>query len=151
MKAIRWVEYTTAAWLGAALITAATVAPAAFAVLPTRTLAGDLVGRVLPVLFLTGAALALGLVAMGRRGPKAGRRVAIGAVWLAAMLGAQFVVTPRVRALRAGMPIDQLSREDPRRVSFGRLHAVSVGLLGVGMLAALVVLISGARRAEPSV
>ena len=34
-----------AAWLGAALVVAAVVAPAAFDVLPTRTLAGALVGR----------------------------------------------------------------------------------------------------------
>jgi hypothetical protein len=43
------------AWLGAAVLAATVVAPAAFAVLPTRSLAGALVGRVLPVLFYGGA------------------------------------------------------------------------------------------------
>src|SRR5215213_9270463 len=42
-------------WLGAAIVVAAVVAPAAFAVLPTRTLAGALVGRVLPSIFWSGA------------------------------------------------------------------------------------------------
>ena len=44
----------TAIWCGAALIVVTTVAPAAFRVLPTRTLAGALVGQVLPVLFVAG-------------------------------------------------------------------------------------------------
>ena len=47
------------AWLGAAVLVATVVAPAAFAVLPTRTLAGALVGRVLPVLFIAGLVVAL--------------------------------------------------------------------------------------------
>ena len=42
------------AWLGAALLTSASLAPAAFAVLPDRTLAGDVVGRVLAVVFVRG-------------------------------------------------------------------------------------------------
>ena len=43
-----------AAWIGAALITVAVVAPGAFAVLPSRTMAGAMVGRVLPALFIAG-------------------------------------------------------------------------------------------------
>jgi len=43
-----------AVWIGAALLFTLVVAPAAFAVLPTRTLAGALVGRVLPVIFYAG-------------------------------------------------------------------------------------------------
>ena len=46
-----------AAWLGATIIVGAVVAPAAFAVLPTRTLAGAVVGRVLPPLFWSGAVI----------------------------------------------------------------------------------------------
>jgi hypothetical protein len=44
-----------AAWLGAGMLLAAVVAPAAFAVLPSRTLAGALVGRVLPTVFIAGS------------------------------------------------------------------------------------------------
>ena len=50
-----------ALWTGGALVVAAAVAPAAFAVLPTRALAGALVGRVLPVVFWGG--IVLGAVA----------------------------------------------------------------------------------------
>jgi hypothetical protein len=49
------------AWIGAALLMAAAVAPAAFAVLPTRALAGALVGRVLPPVF--GGGIVVGLAA----------------------------------------------------------------------------------------
>jgi hypothetical protein len=42
------------AWLGASLITVAVVAPGAFAVLPSRSMAGTMVGRVLPSLFVAG-------------------------------------------------------------------------------------------------
>jgi len=48
-----------AAWLGAAIFFSVVVAQAAFAVLPTRTLAGALVGRILPVLFFAGMILGL--------------------------------------------------------------------------------------------
>src|SRR5690349_24965052 len=46
-----------AIWIGAALLFALIVAPAAFAVLPTRTLAGALVSRVLPVIFYAGVVI----------------------------------------------------------------------------------------------
>jgi len=42
---------TLAVWLGAALFFSVAVAPALFAVLPSRTLAGEVVGRLLPGIF----------------------------------------------------------------------------------------------------
>jgi hypothetical protein len=47
-----------AAWLGAALYFSIIVTRAAFAVLPSRTLAGALVGQTLPVLYDTGMLVA---------------------------------------------------------------------------------------------
>ncbi len=44
-------------WLGAAVLFAAVVAPALFHALPSRTMAGDVVGRVLPALLYAGAAI----------------------------------------------------------------------------------------------
>ena len=41
-------------WLGAAAFFSVAVAPALFAALPTRTLAGEVVGRVLPGVFYSG-------------------------------------------------------------------------------------------------
>src|SRR5262245_10097307 len=125
------------AWLGAAILTAAVVAPAAFKVLPTRTLAGALVGEVLPVLFISGALLAAGIIL----GVKTGRprvlwlRVAA-SIWIVAMLVAQFAVTPAIQRIRSSVSdgIDALAADDPLRVRFGQLHGISVALLGVGML-----------------
>ncbi|MFN8574574.1 MAG: DUF4149 domain-containing protein [Gemmatimonadaceae bacterium] len=142
----RWSVLLVAAWLGAAVLTAAVVAPAAFDVLPTRTLAGALVGRVLPVLFISGAVVAAAYFAAVRTEPSTPRQRAMHlvlAIWVAALLWSQLVVTPKIQVLRAAGPIDALAQTDPRRVAFGRLHGVSVGLLGVGMVAALVVLVWG--------
>lgn len=120
-------------WLGAALLFAVAVAPAAFAVLPTRALAGLLVGRVLPVLFWSGAAVGA-LLALGSAGWRRWAALAL----LVSSLGAQLGVAPRIQRLRAalGPDIEAVAPDDERRVAFGRLHAVSVALLGVGMLGA---------------
>jgi hypothetical protein len=113
------------------------VAPAAFAVLPTRTLAGALVGRVLPVLFYSGAAVGVVAVLLGRTTMPSPGGVAAGAVMVAACLAAQWLVAPRIERVRidAGGPIDRLGLDDPRRVAFGRLHGASVLLLGAAAVA----------------
>ena len=54
------------AWLGASILFAAVVAPAAFTILPSRSLAGALVGRVLPVVFASGLVVALLALALDR-------------------------------------------------------------------------------------
>src|SRR5688572_24661680 len=46
-------------WIGASGFFAVAVAPAAFAALPSRELAGALVGRLLPILFWSGATVGL--------------------------------------------------------------------------------------------
>jgi hypothetical protein len=43
------------------------------------------------------------------------------------------------------VPIDQLAPADPRRAMFGVLHAVSVGLLGLAMLANAALLVALSR------
>lgn len=132
-----------AAWLGAALLVAAVVAPAAFAVLPTRTLAGALVGRVLPVLFWAGMVIGVLALWLGWRLPLAGPRAAITLLLVASCVVAQLVIAPRIARVRAsiGGPMDALPLSDPLRHEFGRLHAASVACLGVAGLAALVTLV----------
>jgi hypothetical protein len=128
---------TLSAWLGAAILVAAVVAPAAFAVLPSRTLAGALVGRVLPVLFYGGALVGL-VVALLARGPMpTAARVVGGVVMAATCLAAQLLVAPNIERIRVDVarPIDELAPGDPRRAAFGRLHGVSVLLLGAAALA----------------
>jgi hypothetical protein len=125
------------AWLGAALLTVAVVAPGAFAVLPSRSLAGSMVGRVLPVVLVAG--MVVGLVVAALLGAAPGRRVpAVTALCAAAACAvSHFLVDPRIAQLRVeiGVPVDALPVDDARRVAFGLLHGYSVGGLGVAMLA----------------
>lgn len=140
-------------WLGAALLFAAVVAPAAFAALPTRSLAAAVVGGVLPVLLSAGIATGMAVLAMevagGRELTLGARTTAAAALTLACSL-AHFVVGPRIERLRAsiGGPLDLLAADDARRAAFGRLHAVSAGSLAVGGLAAIVIVLSAARAAR---
>jgi len=141
-------------WGGATAIVATTVAPAAFAVLPSRAQAGLLIGRILPVLFLSGAALGIAVVAAELTGRAAGlaraaTRAVAGAVIFVACAVAQFVVGPQIARARAAIPgvIEALAATDPRRIEFGRLHALSVAWLGLATLAALVIVVLAAREA----
>jgi hypothetical protein len=136
-----------AAWIGAAALVAAVVAPAAFAVLPSRTLAGALVGRVLPVLFWTGIAIGAIATVLGVMA-SAGRFAAAASLAFAgACAVAQLVIAPRIEQVRAaiGGPVDALDPADPRRQAFGRLHGYSVLWMGVAMIAALVAMVLWAR------
>jgi hypothetical protein len=136
-----------AAWIGAALMTAAVVAPGAFAVLPSRTMAGTLVGRVLFVLFLGGVVDGLAVAALlapQSRVAGPSRRALIAALLVAAACGiAQFVITPKLDRLRAGIggPVDTLLAGDLRRVAFGLLHGYSVAALGLAMAGAVACLV----------
>lgn len=130
------------AWLGASLLFTARVAPAAFAVLPARALAGALVGRVLPVLFLSGIAAGLVTAWLSRRAadaPWSTQRLLGALLLVVGCAAAQFVIGPQIEAARAaiGPSVEALATSDPRRVAFGRLHGFSVMLLGVGMLGAV--------------
>ena len=134
-----------ALWGGAALLVVTTVAPAAFRVLPTRALAGALVGQVLPAVFVLGIVVAMASVALAA--PGAPRMLArrIGAFGtLIGCLVAQGIIAPKIAALRVliGPDIEALAATDPLRLAFGRLHGFSVLALGVAMVFALVALVS---------
>ena len=131
-----------AGWLGAALLVVLSVAPAAFAVLPTRALAGALVGRVLPVLFWSGMSIGVALGVLGWSSPSRLWRVAIAMALVGACATAEFVVSPRIAQVRAqaGGAIDALGPSDPRRREFGRLHGISVAMLGIAGLSAMLAL-----------
>jgi hypothetical protein len=141
-----------ALWLGAAGFFAIVVARAAFRVLPTRTLAGALVGGTLPTIFITGI-IACGIAAIAAWSDPAGapaRALRLGGGLVGALLcaAAQFVVVGRIERLRAslGTTLEALPPGDPSRVAFGRLHALSVGMLGVAMLLGLLVLVLASRH-----
>ena len=139
------VSLLLSAWLGAAVLLATVVAPAAFAVLPSRTLAGALVGRVLPVVFIAGLVVALVCLWLdsGDRGRSVHVRRAMLLVTAVSCAAAQFAVGPRIERVRKeiGGAVDQLPPADPRRIAFGRLHAASVAWLGLAMVAAATTLV----------
>ena len=135
-------------WLGAMVGFAALVAPAAFKVLPTRQLAGELVNGVLYPLDLMG--LVLGVIALitgialegglPERSSKV-RAAALGLMLLCAGTS-RFYVSPTLHEIResfGGKPVDEVPKEDPRRATFGKLHGVSTGLMSLELLAGLVV------------
>ena len=85
----------SASWCGAAIIVVTTVAPAAFKVLPSRSLAGALVGQVLPVLFLAGLFMGAVAFALTTRGAPFTLLRRIGAAgWIAGCAFAQVVIGP---------------------------------------------------------
>ncbi len=137
-----------ALWLGAALFFAAAVAPAAFDLFEV-TLAGALVGRLLPPVFVAGILAGLAVAAIELRWPRRGRglRWAGAAVVAGACAVAQLVVGPMIDRLRAAVerPIAELAPDDARRVAFGRLHGLSVAALGVAMVGAVTVIASAVR------
>lgn len=143
-----------AVWLGGAVFFSAAVAPSAFAVLPSRELAGALVARTLAILNVGGAALGLLLLAGAFVGRKGVRLVALLAelLALAAMTGAafvgHFVIASRMAALRAqmGKPIEEVAADDALRVAFNALHGQSVTAMSIAIAAAVVALFLVARR-----
>jgi hypothetical protein len=131
------------AWLGAALLFVAVVAPAAFAALPTRTLAGALVGAVLPALFYAGIVVGAGLAVAGlvlRRGRIVTPGTVGGFLIAISCAAAQLVVAPRIERARQSIPgpIESVPASDPRRVAFSRLHGASVAWLGVAFVGAAI-------------
>ncbi len=135
----------TALWGGGALLAVTTVAPAAFRVLPTRALAGALVGQVLPVLFVAGMGIGVLAMALSPRGaPRSLLRRLGAAGTIAGCAVAQLVIGPRISALREriGPSVEALAATDPLRVTFGKLHGLSVLSLGVAMIFALVTLVA---------
>jgi hypothetical protein len=143
----RGVVALLAAWLGAVLFFGAAVAPAAFAVLATPAEAGALVGRLLPVMFYSGMLVGLALVVCAVRLTSLRRSVrrtlaVAGVVMLAACGLSQFWVSPEIaRVRRIAGELDALAPDDQRRMQFGRLHAMSVALLGIAWLGGATVLV----------
>ena len=131
--------FSLGTWVGAGLFLTLVVAPAAFRLLPTPDLAGALVGHALTRFHLLaiGAGLLFLISAawLAANSPVAAGRIAVTLVVFMILLTvvSQFVVTPRMDALRTQMvaahgSISATRREDPMRASFGKLHGVSASL-----------------------
>jgi len=135
-------------WLGGLIFFAFAVAPAAFAVLPTRHLAGNIVGRTIAILHWLGiisglvflaSSLLYSQLTRGTPHAFAARNIVI-VLMLALTLISQFGIIPRMDTLRASMgEIDSVPPDNPARMQFDALHVWSTRVEGGVLLLGLVV------------
>ena len=142
-------------WIGGLILFAFVVAPAVFAVLPTRQLAGNVVSRTLGILHWI--AICCGVVFVvtsmidsrvinGVLHPFALRNLVIYAMIILTLVG-MFAIAPRMLALREQMnPIDAVPHDDSHRVEFNRLHHWSTRIESSVLVLGLAVLYLTARR-----
>ena len=136
-------------WLGGLIFFAFVVAPAAFSVLPTRHLAGNVVARSISGLHWIGiiAGIVYLLCSMLYARITAGTphvfavRNLIIVLMLALTLISQFAIMPRMDGLRASVgEIDAVPADNPIRMQFDALHVWSTrvegGVLLLGLVAA---------------
>lgn len=135
-------------WLGAMAFFTTSVAQAAFAVLPTRRMAGDLVAPVLAHLEYVGLAASLLLILslmLSRERRTRTWTIEFVLYWIAfvATSVARFYVAARIHHIRVewGDKLETLASSDPVRSTFGMLHGISVGLMGIDMVVALVAIV----------
>ena len=134
-------------WLGG-IVLFAVLAPTAFSVLPTRHLAGSIVGPMLSKLHWIGlisgiifliSSLSYSRIATGDVHALSARNLLV-CIMLVLTLISQFGITSRMAALRSSMgEIDNVPPSDPARLEFNALHAWStrleVGVLILGLVA----------------
>lgn len=133
-------RYVHAIWLGSGLFLIAVAAPAAFRGAPNSTIAADVVGIMLSRWHYLALGAPLLLLFLDWR---RGRVYVLAIVFVGILLAAGQAVTDlKIRSVRAAsaIPISDLSREDPLRRQFGRLHGISSLLLLMQVIAAGVAL-----------
>jgi hypothetical protein len=135
------------AWIGG-LIFFAVTAQTAFSVLPSRQLAGSVVGSALGklhwmalisgIVYLS-SSIVLSRLSTGSYHVFAGRHLLL-LLMLLLTIVSQWVITPRMHALRTSLgEIENVSPTDPTRVQFNRLHVwseqIEKGILVLGLMA----------------
>jgi uncharacterized membrane protein len=143
-------------WLGGLIFFAFVLAPTVFSpgLLPTRQLAGSIVGRSLDLLHymaivsgivFLGASMLYSRMTAGNARPLAARHQLIVLMLLLTLIS-QFAITPKMHALRANAGvIDNLSLDDPQRKEFDRLHGWSEKFEEAVLLLGMVALYTTAR------
>jgi len=143
-------------WLGAACFFSFAVAPSAFAVLPSREIAGAIVSRTLAIVNYSGFVIGLILLASSFVGrPFANRfrllseRFLLVVLTLACAVG-QFVIAVWISIVKSqiGRPIEEIAIDDPLRIQFNNLHQYSVWALLTAMIAALIAYFLMTRASE---
>lgn len=133
-------------WLGGACFFSFAVAPSAFAVLPSREIAGAIVSRSLSIVNYSGLIVGLILLASSFVGQAAANRFRLWAerflllILMLACAAGQFVIAQLLTLVKAqiGRPIDEIAVDDPLRIQFNNLHQYSVYVLITAMTAALI-------------
>jgi len=148
-------------WIGGLIFFAFVLAPTAFSVLPSRHLAGTVVGRSLGALHWMGIVSGIIFLAssilysqLTKGSPQvfAARNVLI-CLMLALTLISQFGIIPRMDTLRAsiGGEIDSVPPDNPARMQFDALHVWSTRVEGgVFLLGLVVVYLTAALLASSS-
>ena len=123
-------------WLGGLIFFAFVVAPTAFTpgLLPTRHLAGSVVGRSLDALHWMGivsgivflvTSMIYSRMTAGNAHPLAARHLLILLMLLLTVIS-QFAISPKMHAIRAQVGvIDSVPLDNPQRLEFNRLHVWS--------------------------
>ena len=158
MLALRFAGLVAVAvWFGGLLSLGAIAAPATFDVIAARQipdargLAGAVVGEILRrfqlVSYGCGAIILGSLIARAVLGPRPrrfGLRVGLTSALLAMTLYSGVVVTGQIARVREeiGGTFSSVPEHDPRRVTFGRLHAQSTALHLIALIGCLVLLVS---------
>jgi hypothetical protein len=144
-----------AVWLGSMIFFSFAVAPSAFAVLPTRELAGAMVtstiGKVEVLGLVIGPLLILIQVASWRARHTSTLNRMLQVLLILGMIAAaalsRFWISPQMVSLRAAMGghIDDVPLGDPLRMQFNNLHQYSVALMSTAMIAGVVLLFLALR------
>ena len=139
---------TLIVWLGGLIFFAFVLAPTAFSVLPTRHLAGTVVGRTLGTLHWMGifsgiiflvSSIFYSRLSQGTPHVFAARHILI-CLMLALTLISQFGIIPRMDTLRASIgEIDSVPPDNPARMQFDALHVWSTRVESGVFLLGLVV------------
>jgi len=134
-------------WVGGLIFFAFVVAPAAFSVLPTRHLAGNVVGRTLGALHWMGlfsglifllSSISYSQLTRGTPQLFALRNIIIVLMLLLTLIS-QFGIIPRMDTLRASIgEIDSVPPDNPARMQFDALHIWSTRVEGGVFLLGLV-------------
>jgi len=137
-------------WIGSMIFFSFAVAPGAFAVLPSRELAGKVVTSAISKVellgLIVGPLLILIQLAAWRGRNLAGTGKALRLILLCVMIAmaalSRFWVSATLVSLRLAMGgmIDDVPQADPLRVQFNDMHRYSVALMGTAMLAGFAVL-----------
>jgi hypothetical protein len=140
-RSLRWL--LLGGWIGAWVLFAFVVAPTAFRTLPSTRIAGQLIGPVLAVLHLYGAAAGVALAALAWGSARTGALLWLPLAMSALCLVSHFGVTAQIEGIRPLVFGPEGSPEIAAR--FQLLHRLSMGIYTIVGLAGFALVVLHAR------